>query len=182
MADKVLTMQKNWIGRSQGPASNFQCSRTKNSSSVSDTIEVFTTRVDTIFGATCVFLAPEHEIVEKFALLSGDAGGGISQKGDGISHAGPHAALTGEIEKGRFFTGRYARNPGERAHPDLIANFVLGDYGTARSWPCRRTTSATSSSRQIQTSDQVVNAPIRPRRSDANRQRVRRVRPPRRFG
>src|SRR5687767_12132182 len=128
--DKVLTMQKNWIGRSQGTRVKFPVLAGEDSAAVSDTIEVFTTRVDTIFGATCVFLAPEHEIVEKFATLSGDADA-FRKKATAFRTQDRTQRLTGEIEKEGFFTGRYARNPfTEERIPIWIANFVLGDYGT----------------------------------------------------
>src|SRR6188508_1107734 len=70
--ERVLTMQRNWIGRSVGTRVQFPVLAGEGTA-VSETIEVFTTRIDTIFGATCVFLAPEHEMVERFAMLSEDA-------------------------------------------------------------------------------------------------------------
>ena len=95
-----------------------------------DTIEVFTTRVDTIFGATCVFLAPEHEMVEKFAMVSEDPAA-FRKKATSFRTQDRTARLTGEIEKEGFFTGRYAQNPfTEERIPIWIANFVLGEYGT----------------------------------------------------
>ena len=128
--DKVLTMQKNWIGRSQGTRVKFPVLAGDDSSSVSDTIEVFTTRVDTIFGATCVFLAPEHEIVEKFATFSDDPAA-FRKRATAFRTQDRTQRLTGEIEKEGFFTGRYATNPFTRERiPIWIANFVLGDYGT----------------------------------------------------
>jgi leucyl-tRNA synthetase len=128
--EKVLTMQKNWIGRSQGTRVKFPITAGEDSAAVSDAIEVFTTRVDTIFGATCVFLAPEHEMVEKFATLSDDPAA-FRKRATSFRTQDRTARLTGEIEKEGFFTGRYARNPftGERI-PIWIANFVLGEYGT----------------------------------------------------
>ena len=100
------------------------------SAAVSDTIEVFTTRVDTIFGATCVFLAPEHEMVEKFAMISDDPTE-FRKRANSFRTQDRTARLTGEIEKEGFFTGRYARNPfTEERIPIWIANFVLGEYGT----------------------------------------------------
>ncbi len=128
--DKVLTMQRNWIGRSQGTRIKFPVLAEAESSAVSDTIEVFTTRIDTIFGATCVFLAPEHEMVEKFAMLSEDAAA-FRKKATSFRTQDRTARLTGEIEKEGFFTGRYAQNPfTEERIPIWIANFVLGEYGT----------------------------------------------------
>jgi len=128
--DKVLTMQKNWIGRSQGTRVRFPVLAGEKSAAVSDAIEVFTTRIDTIFGATCVFLAPEHEMVEKFAVLSDDAAA-FRTRAASFRTQDRTARLSGEIEKEGFFTGCYARNPftGERI-PIWIANFVLGEYGT----------------------------------------------------
>ena len=57
--ERVLTMQRNWIGRSEGAEIDFKLAET------AEPIRVFTTRVDTIYGATCVILAPEHPLVEK---------------------------------------------------------------------------------------------------------------------
>jgi leucyl-tRNA synthetase len=128
--DKVLTMQRNWIGRSEGTRVQFPVLAGDTSSAVSDTIEVFTTRVDTIFGATCVFVAPEHEMVEKLATLSDDPGA-FRSRVTAFRTQDRTARLTGEIEKEGFFTGRYATNPFTRERiPIWIANFVLGDYGT----------------------------------------------------
>jgi leucyl-tRNA synthetase len=128
--EKVLTMQKNWIGKSQGTRVTFPVLAGDDSAAVADSIEVFTTRVDTIFGATCVFLAPEHEMVEKFASFSDDPAA-FRKRAMSFRTQDRTARLTGEIEKEGFFTGRYARNPftGERI-PIWIANFVLGEYGT----------------------------------------------------
>jgi leucyl-tRNA synthetase len=128
--EKVLTMQKNWIGRSQGTRVTFPVLAGEDSAAVSDAIEVFTTRVDTIFGATCVFLAPEHEMVEKFAVFADDPAA-FRKRATAFRTQDRTARLTGEIEKEGFFTGRYARNPFTQERiPIWIANFVLGEYGT----------------------------------------------------
>ena len=114
--ERVLTMQRNWIGRSEGAEIDF--------GSEFGPIRVFTTRVDTIYGATCVILAPEHPLVEKMV----DAAGRAQAKAmvDARANKDP-----GDIEKEGFFTGRYAVNPfsGERV-PVWVANFVLMTYGT----------------------------------------------------
>src|SRR5690349_10849840 len=65
--EKVLTMQRNWIGRSDGARVHFPLDNS------TQTIEVFTTRIDTIYGATFVMLAPEHALVSQFADEAGDA-------------------------------------------------------------------------------------------------------------
>jgi leucyl-tRNA synthetase len=127
--EKVLTMQKNWIGRSVGTRIRFPVVAGQGDA-VGDTIEVFTTRVDTIFGATCVFLAPEHQMVETFATLSDDAGA-FRKRVTGFRTQDRTARLSGEIEKEGFFTGRYALNPFTKERiPIWVANFVLGEYGT----------------------------------------------------
>ncbi len=114
--ERVLTMQRNWIGRSEGAEVDF--------GSEFGPIRVFTTRVDTIFGATCVILAPEHPLVEKIL----DAAGRARAKAMVDTRANKDP---GDIEKEGFFTGHYAANPysGERV-PVWIANFVLMGYGT----------------------------------------------------
>ena len=71
--ERVLTMQRNWIGRSEGTEVDFHLDGT------GEPIRVFTTRVDTIYGATCVILAPEHPLNE--TLL--DAGRQGARQGDG---------------------------------------------------------------------------------------------------
>jgi leucyl-tRNA synthetase len=116
--ERVLTMQRNWIGRSEGAEIDFSLAGTVQP------IRVFTTRVDTIYGATCVILAPEHALNE--TLL--DAGGKARAKAmvDARANRDP-----GDIEKEGFFTGHYAVNPysGEQV-PIWVANFVLMGYGT----------------------------------------------------
>ena len=116
--ERVLTMQRNWIGRSEGAELDFKLAES------GAPIRVFTTRVDTIYGATCVILAPEHPLLEE--LL--DAEGKARAKGMVDARAGRDP---GDIEKDGFFTGHYAVNPysGERV-PVWAANFVLMGYGT----------------------------------------------------
>src|SRR4249920_3361691 len=72
--EKVLTMQRNWIGRSEGARVRFPITAAAGGATAvaGDVIEVFTTRIDTIFGATFVVLAPEHPLVERFAIESAD--------------------------------------------------------------------------------------------------------------
>jgi leucyl-tRNA synthetase len=116
--DRVLTMQRNWIGRSEGAELDFTLDPEGTP------IRVFTTRVDTIYGATCVILAPEHPLVSSLV----DDEGKVRAKAmiDARANAGP-----GDVEKEGFFTGRYAVNPynGEKV-PVWVANFVLMGYGT----------------------------------------------------
>jgi leucyl-tRNA synthetase len=120
--DKVLTMQRNWIGRSDGARVKFPLD--------DETIEVFTTRIDTIYGATCVLLAPEHPLVAASADLSDDPAA-FRARVSRFRGQDRAARVSGEVEKEGFFTGRYAINPFTKAPvPVWIANFVLGEYGT----------------------------------------------------
>ena len=122
--EKVLTMQRNWIGRSEGARVRFPIQ------GANDSIEVFTTRIDTIFGATFVLLAPEHGLVTTFARESADEKGFL-QKAQRFRAQDRAGRLTGEVAKEGFFTGRFAINPYTNLPvPIWIANYVLGEYGT----------------------------------------------------
>src|SRR5580700_10978376 len=111
-------MQSNWIGRSEGAEIDFHLEGTGTP------IRVFTTRVDTIFGATCVILAPEHPLVAQ--LASAELKADVKRMIDSRAAKGP-----GDIAKEGLFTGKYAINPfsGDRV-PIWIGNFVLMGYGT----------------------------------------------------
>src|SRR3954463_7627399 len=120
--EKVVVMQRNWIGRSEGARVRFALADPPN-----ETVEVFTTRIDTIFGANFIMLAPEHPLVEQFAAASPDPAAFRAQA---------QAFRTQERDvrmggKEGFDTGREAINPftGKRV-PIWIANFVLWGYGT----------------------------------------------------
>jgi len=116
--ERVLTMQRNWIGRSEGAEIDFRLADTDQP------IRVFTTRVDTIYGATCIILAPEHPLNQQ--LLNAEGKARAKAMVDARANRDP-----GDIEKEGFFSGHYAVNPfsGEKA-PIWIANFVLMGYGT----------------------------------------------------
>ncbi len=93
--EKVLTMQRNWIGRSEGARVKFPIQ------GANDSIEVFTTRIDTIFGATFMMLAPEHGLVTTFAKESEDEQAFLAkaQRFRAQDRAG---RMTGEVAEGRF--------------------------------------------------------------------------------
>ncbi len=121
--ERVLTMQRNWIGRSEGTEVDFVL--TAEDGTAGETkIRVFTTRVDTIYGATCLVLSPGHELVKELASAEQQA---IAKR------MVEDAKLKdpGDQEKEGFFTGRYAINPysGERT-PIWVGNFVLMGYGS----------------------------------------------------
>jgi leucyl-tRNA synthetase len=126
--EKVKVMQQNWIGRSAGTLVDFDLGGTVGAGG--STISVFTTRVDTIFGATSVQLAPEHPVVRDMVARNAEL---RTQVEELITeqHRAKEAGDIGTIEKHGVFTGRYAKNPftGE-AVPVWVANYILMDYGT----------------------------------------------------
>ena len=126
--EKVRTMQRNWIGRSEGTLVDFKLDGATDPNSA--TITVFTTRVDTIFGATSLQLAPQHPLVARLTknndLLRGEVDRLIAEQ-----RKAREVGDIGEIEKHGVNTGRYAINPynGEKV-PIWVANYILMDYGT----------------------------------------------------
>ncbi|MCE2543628.1 MAG: leucine--tRNA ligase [Acidobacteria bacterium] len=128
--EQVLTMQRNWIGRSHGARLRFAVVPGEQQESVGDPIEVFTTRIDTIYGATAVLLAPEHPLADRFAASTADPQA-FRARLDRFRSLDRTARTTGQIEKEGFDTGRRALNPfTAEPVPIWIANFVLAEYGT----------------------------------------------------
>lgn len=122
--ERVLTMQKNWIGKSYGAEVDFPVV------GGSEPIRIFTTRPDTIFGATFMVLAPEHPLLS--TLITG-----VEQEEEirafiqRVSREDKIIRSAEDTEKEGIFTGRYAINPLTQEHiPIWTANFVLMDYGT----------------------------------------------------
>jgi len=123
--DKVLTMQRNWIGRSEGARVRYPLEGDPSTS-----IEVFTTRIDTIYGATFVLLAPEHPLVTRLADQSKDPTS-FRRQVQTFRAQDRAARMSGEIEKQGFDTGVSAINPFTNEPVSIwVANFVLGEYGT----------------------------------------------------
>ncbi len=123
--EKVRTMQRNWIGRSEGALVDFAVE-----DAVGGKITVFTTRIDTIYGATSIQLAPEHPIARKLAESDPDLLAKIEEL-MGQQQRAREAGDVGEIEKHGVFTGAYAINPFNKEKvPIWVANYVLMDYGT----------------------------------------------------
>ena len=121
--DRVLAMQRNWIGKSVGTRVKFQVA------GMNESIEVFTTRLDTIYGATAVLIAPEHPLVPK--LMAGIAGGENILAHIAQLKAARPAGPSMDMEKEGVFLGRFAVNPYSSEHvPIWVANFVLTEYGT----------------------------------------------------
>ena len=121
--ERTKTIQRNWIGRSEGAEVVFRIEE------LDVDVSVFTTRPDTLFGATFFVLAPEHPLVDEILARSPDA----DELRDYVRHAG---AKRGEEraaaeEKTGVFTGFYATNPVNDAPiPIWVADYVLMDYGT----------------------------------------------------
>ena len=134
--EKVRTMQRNWIGRSEGALVDFAVSDSREQGTGNreqkpvEKISVFTTRVDTIFGATSVQLAPEHAVAKSFAAGNPQLALQIDQMLV-QQKAAREAGDLGAIEKHGVNTGRFAINPfnGELV-PIWVANYILADYGT----------------------------------------------------
>ncbi len=118
--DKVRLMQENWIGKSRGLQFAFELSN-------GEKLEVYTTRPDTIFGASFVAVAPDHPLAQAAAMTNCDAAKFI----DSCKKGGTTASEIETAEKLGFDTGIGAKHPftGEYL-PVFIANFVLMDYGT----------------------------------------------------
>jgi leucyl-tRNA synthetase len=126
--EKVRIMQQNWIGRSKGTLVDFDLGGSVGPAG--STITVFTTRVDTIYGATSVQLAPEHPIVADLTARNPGLRAQVAQMLAEQRRAKESGDI-GTIEKHGIFTGRYAKNPynGEPV-PVWVANYILMDYGT----------------------------------------------------
>ena len=135
--EKVKSMQRNWIGRSNGAQVKFAVAGHDAD------IEVFTTRPDTLFGATYVTLAPEHPLVDEIVAASWPEGvdarwtGGAGTPADAVATYRASIAAKSDLErqeskeKTGVFTGAFAVNPvnGEKL-PVFIADYVLTGYGT----------------------------------------------------
>ncbi|WP_375474522.1 leucine--tRNA ligase [uncultured Jatrophihabitans sp.] len=139
--DKVRTMQRNWIGRSTGAQVSF--------ATPAGDLQVFTTRPDTLFGATYMVVAPEHPLVDALTADAWPAGGWPEGVGDSWTggHGDPRSAVgayraaaarrseldrqAGDRAKTGVFTGSFATNPVTGTQiPVFVADYVLMGYGT----------------------------------------------------
>ena len=131
--EKVRTMQRNWIGRSEGALVDFKLDYSQPHTGfgpAGSTISVFTTRIDTIYGATSVQLAPQHPLVADIAASNVDLRAKVDQL-IAEQRKAREVGDIGEIEKHGVFTGRYALNPfNSEKVPIWVANYILMDYGT----------------------------------------------------
>ena len=125
--EKVRVMQKNWIGRSEGLRFQFTLSN-------SEKLDVFTTRPDTLFGASFVALSPEHPLAQELALKDAKLAAFIEE----CRHIGTAEADIEKAEKKGYDTGLTAAHPFDPDWklPVMVANFVLMGYGTGAIFGC----------------------------------------------
>ena len=141
--DSIKTMQRNWIGRSEGAHVNFRVPTAARPDGEVAAIGVFTTRPDTLFGATYMVLAPEHELVDALTTDAWPEGtndlwtGGAATPGEAVAAYRLRTSQMSDLdrqenkEKTGVFTGSYAVNPvNDQSIPVFIADYVLMGYGT----------------------------------------------------
>ncbi len=122
--DRIRTMQRNWIGKSEGVTFSFDVEN------VEAQIEVFTTRIDTVFGATFVAVAPEHPVVENIFERFPKSRRRIEEFAATLKSKS-ELERTQLMEKTGVPTGAYAINPLSRERiPIWVTNYVLAEYGT----------------------------------------------------
>jgi leucyl-tRNA synthetase len=119
--DRVLVQQRNWVGRSEGAEVDFPVEG-------GEPLRIFTTRIDTIYGATFMVVAPEHPRVEELTTgATAEVRAGLAR----LRAQDRRARQAGQVEKEGVFTGRHAVNPFTRERiPIWVGNFVLMGYGT----------------------------------------------------
>lgn len=130
--EKVRIMQENWIGKSQGLRLTFDL--IANDAATDKTVEIFTTRPDTLFGASFVALSPDHPLTAQVAESNGDVAAFVAEcRAQGTSEAVIEAA-----EKKGIYTGLQVAHPFIEGAtlPVYVANFVLIDYGTGAIFGC----------------------------------------------
>ncbi len=124
--EAVKEMQRNWIGRSEGAELFFEV---EDLEGIKEKVKVFTTRIDTVFGATFLVLAPEHELVE--AITPPEQQDVVRAYVETAKNRSERERMSDVKTVSGVFTGAYATNPfnGERI-PVWIADYVLAGYGT----------------------------------------------------
>jgi leucyl-tRNA synthetase len=122
-SDSIKSMQSNWIGRSEGASVQFKLEK------LGDSLEVYTTRSDTLFGATYMVVAPEHPLVEK--LTTETQREAVEEYIHQASHKSDLERTDLAKDKTGVFSGSYAINPvNKKKIPIWIADYVLVSYGT----------------------------------------------------
>jgi len=142
--EKVKTMQRNWIGRSTGTNALFSATKTRGAGANREVdIEVFTTRPDTMFGATYLVLAPEHDLVDELVAAAWPEGTdprwtyGAATPAEAVAAYRRAIGAKSDLErqeskqKTGVFLGSYATNPANgKPVPIFVADYVLAGYGT----------------------------------------------------
>ncbi len=141
--DQIKSMQRNWIGRSSGVQALFSATTSRADVATEVEIEVFTTRPDTMFGATYLVLAPEHDLVDELVTAAWpDATDpswtlGAATPGEAVAAYRRAISAKSDLErqeskdKTGVFLGSYATNPANgKPVPIFIADYVLAGYGT----------------------------------------------------
>ncbi len=125
--ERVLTMQRNWIGRSEGAFIDFELEKFGQ-----EKIKVFTTRPDTLFGVTFLSIAAEHPLVKKITAVASDENRKkVEAFVEKVKNTNPQDRIAENFEKEGVNTGIFCTHPLTREKiPIFIANFVLMDYGT----------------------------------------------------
>lgn len=126
--EKVKLMQKNWIGKSEGSLVNFKIADSN------ETIEVYTTRPDTLYGASFIGISSNHPLAEKIARSNVEAKIFIAE----CQRTAVDEETISTMEKKGLFTGLYVEHPFDKKWklPIYIANFILMDYGTGAIFGC----------------------------------------------
>ena len=126
--EKVKLMQKNWIGKSEGALVNFKIADSN------ETIEVYTTRPDTLYGASFIGISSNHPLAEKIARSNVEAKIFIAE----CQRTAVDEETISTMEKKGLFTGLYVEHPFDKKWklPIYIANFILMDYGTGAIFGC----------------------------------------------
>jgi leucyl-tRNA synthetase len=122
--ERVKVMQRNWVGRSVGAEARFPLEGGR------EPLTIFTTRQDTLYGATFMVLAPEHPLTRELARGTGQEAA-VAAFVERMARADKIVRTAADVEKEGLFTGAYAVNPMTRQRiPIWVANFVLLEYGT----------------------------------------------------
>lgn len=125
--ERIVSQQRHWIGKSQGARVHFAVQNP--SPQAPQTLEIFTTRIDTIYGCSYIVLAPEHQAVA--ALTSAAQQPAVDAFVQQMRQQDEKARLAEDAPKQGVFTGSYALHPfTHKPVPIWLANFVLADYGT----------------------------------------------------
>ena len=124
--ERVKTQQRNWIGRSEGAEVDFRLADGQH------TVRVYTTRPDTLFGATYMVLSPEHKLVDELKIRHNQLGrrSGIPRGGRAQERLRAHRAEQGQDRRARWKASRRSTRSPAREIPVWISDYVLTSYGT----------------------------------------------------